>query len=220
MSSVPIHNLIILLMIALAANLDNFGIGTAYGIAKRRISNGSNFVIALLAIGLTYAAMAFGKILVLIMPSRVANLVGALVIVLVGIWIYWEAPLSRLLQRYYNRLLHRWRSFAESLSGQSSPGITPLPQSSPPVKLQRVNLRETLVLGVSLTLNAMAGGLGASLSGHNPITTSLAVGVFSYITIDLGQALAGTYLSKRLGALAPKAAGLMLVAIGIYELLD
>jgi putative sporulation protein YtaF len=218
--SAPIHKLTILLMIALAANLDNFGIGTAYGIAKRQISRGSNFIIALLAIGLTYAVMTFGRVLVLIMPSWVANLIGALVIVLVGIWIYWEAPLTRLLQRYYNRLLRRWRSPTEHSAKKLSPGIPPALQSPPFEQLQRVNLRETFVLGVSLALNAMAGGLGASLSGHNPVTTSLAVGVFSYITIDLGQAISGTYLSKRLGVLAPKAAGLLLVVIGIYELFD
>ncbi len=112
---------------------------------------------------------------------------------------------------------HRERKSAPSAHSQSVRSQSARLQSAVP---QAVGVRETLVLGLSLALNAMAGGLGASLSGHNPVITSLAVGIFSYITIATGQAIAGTYLSKRLGALAPKVSGLLLVAIGIYELFD
>lgn len=220
--SVPIHKLMILLAIALAANLDNVGIGTAYGIAKRRISGYSNLVIALMAIGLTYGAMVFGRVLVTVMPAWVANGVGASMIALVGVWIYYEAPIGWLLCRFYSWLryhyhLRIWFTAAgtDPVAMQHQRQATAL--SARP---QPVGVKETVVLGLSLALNAMAGGLGASLSGHNPVMTSLAVGVFSYLTIALGQAIAGTYLSKQLGALAPKVSGLLLIAIGIYELFD
>lgn len=222
--AVPLHKLIILFMIALAANLDNLGIGTAYGLANRRISQGSNLIIALLAISLTYVSMAFGRVLVLLLPGWVANLVGALLIVLVGCWLYWEVSLMRLRHQFYSRLFRHWRSLVQRPTVKTAPASTmtrqPVQSHTLPISRQRVDLKETFVLGVSLALNAMAGGLGASLSGHNPFITSVAVGVFSYITLEIGQAIAGSYLSKRLGSLAPKAAGLVLIAIGIYELFD
>ncbi|GEM_PF-367331 len=224
--SVPIYKLMILLAIALAANLDNLGIGTAYGITQRRIANGSNLLIALMAVGLTYAAMAFGRVLVMILPAWVANWVGAIVIALVGVWIYWEAPFRRLGRRFYVWLRERLHQKPRSRTLPASPPPTASTaqrrsrQGSPPASLQPIGCKETLILGLSLALNAMAGGLGASLSGHNPVITSIAVGVFSYLTIAIGQAIAGTYLSKHLGALAPKLAGLLLIAIGIYEIFD
>ena len=222
--AVPLHKLIILFVIALAANLDNLGIGTAYGLANRRISRGSNLIIALLAIGLTYVSMAFGSVLVLLLPGWVANLVGALLIILVGLWLYWEVPLMRLRSQFYSRLRQCWRSLSPKTTAKTAPVSTRTRQQvqnhTLPIGRQRVDLKETFVLGVSLALNAMAGGLGASLSGHNPFITSVAVGLLSYLTLEIGQAIAGSSLSKRLGPLAPKVAGLVLIAIGIYELFD
>ena len=81
-----------------------------------------------------------------------------------------------------------------------------------------VQLRETLLLGISLSLNAIAGGVGASLSGYDATLTATSIGIFSYITIALGQNLSRKYFSKLLGTLSQQVAGLMLVAIGIYEL--
>jgi putative Mn2+ efflux pump MntP len=71
---------------------------------------------------------------------------------------------------------------------------------------------------LSLSLNAVAGGFGASLSGYKPLFTSGAIGVFSYLTIAAGQQLAGTYFSKWLGGLAHRVAGLVLIGVGMYEL--
>lgn len=57
----------------------------------------------------------------------------------------------------------------------------------------------------------------ASLSKYNRVITSVAIGVFSYLTIDIGQRVSRTYLSKTLGILSQKAAGLLLILIGVYE---
>lgn len=57
------HSFALLLLLALAANLDNFGVGTAYGLARRIISPLFNLIIALMAVGLTYASMVVGAAL-------------------------------------------------------------------------------------------------------------------------------------------------------------
>ncbi len=206
------------------------GIGTAYGLAQRRISAGSNLAIAGIALGLTYAAMEFGKALEVLLPVQIANSIGAGILVLVGGWIYWEDGIKRvfikLWQKLWQRQWYRSRLRQQQLL-QADDQICHqtddhLQRSSPPGGkiAQRIGVQETCVLGLSLALNAMAGGLGAGLSGHNPLYTSFAVAVFSYLTVDMGQAIAGTYLSKYLGDTAPKMAGVLLVGIGLYELFN
>lgn len=74
-------------------------------------------------------------------------------------------------------------------------------------RISRVSFQETLVLSISLALNPIAGGLGASLSGYNPLLLSLATGIFSYGTIEAEQRLAGSYLSKRFGYPRPTDCG-------------
>lgn len=219
-----IHKAAMLVALAVAANLDNLGVGIAYGIGRDRISNFSNFLIALLSGGLTFIAMMFGQWLQHILPTQVANDLGAVVIIGVGIWIYWESAanqvwslitrtLVRLLKFIFPRLAQRERQTERSSSDNERAERIRNTSS-----LRFIDLKETLILGVSLALNAMAGGFGASLSNHNTVLTSLAIGVFSYLTIDLGQRLAKSYLSKSLGSLSQKVAGLLLILIGVYEL--
>lgn len=219
-----IHKAAMLVALAVAANLDNLGVGIAYGIGRDRISNFSNFLIALLSGGLTFIAMMFGHWLQHILPGQVANDLGAVVIIGVGIWIYWESAanqvwslitrtLVRLLKFIFPRLAQRERQTERSRSDNERAERIRNTSS-----LRFIDLKETLILGVSLALNAMAGGFGASLSNHHAVLTSLAIGVFSYLTIDLGQRLAKSYLSKSLGSLSQKVAGLLLILIGVYEL--
>jgi len=212
------HSFALLLLLALAANLDNFGVGTAYGLARRIISPLFNLIIALMAVGLTYASMVVGAALSNLIPTSTANNLGAAIIVAIGGWLIWEVPIQRFWQQARRWVLYQalrrgspTRSMpVQALSSQNS--ATDLECS-----IRRISLGETLILGISLALNAMAGGVGASLSGYDPLLLSLATGIFSYGTIEAGQRLSGSYLSKRFGNLAQPTSGIVLVGIGIYE---
>jgi putative sporulation protein YtaF len=218
-----IHKTMMLVALAIAANLDNLGVGIAYGIGRDRISNFSNLLIALLSASLTFIAMMFGQWLQHILAPQVANSLGAVVIIGVGIWVYWESAanqvwslITRTLVKFLKFLFPRLAQKPQKIERSSD--NEPRTRTRNTQSLRLINLPETLILGVSLALNAMAGGFGASLSNHSAVITSLAIGVFSYITIDLGQRLAKSYLSSSLGSLSQKVAGLLLILIGVYEL--
>ena len=225
-----IHKLWILLLFAIAANLDNLGVGIAYGLRREactlpncgRILPQSNLAIAVLSICLTFLSMKFGQSIEPILPARIASILGAGTIVIVGVWVFFEREIQQILSRFRHWLD---RHFQTKISKK----ILVNPISSKPKRniLSRflaieqpggISAGETIVLGFSLSLNAMAGGFGAGLAGHNPISTSIAVGTFSYLTIAVGQNVASTYAGKWLGSISQKIAGLLLMAIGIYEL--
>ncbi|MGA7934836.1 MAG: manganese efflux pump, partial [Kovacikia sp.] len=202
----------------------------AYGIARRKIPVRANILIALIAMGLTYAAMIGGNLIQTVLPAKVANSLGASLLVVVGMSIYWESQVRLIWTRIRKRFqlprrsndLARTANFVrgniQSEENRSSHAASKQEREFSRIfSNQRLGLRETLFLGISLSLNAIAGGLGASLSGYQPWMTAVAVGIFSYLTIYLGQRLAGTYVSKYLGTLTQKASGLLLVGIGIYE---
>lgn len=211
-----IHKLSLLLLFAIAANVDNFGVGIAYGLRRDRISVRSNLAIAIISVALTFAAMKFGEWIEPILSVQVANSLGASAIIGVGIWVFFETALARLWLSIRNRF--RRQSHHKSVSRNTNPPnlLSRLLSHQTP---QHISVKETLILGVSLSLNAMAGGFGASLSGHNPLFTSISVGIFSYLTLDIGQRLSGTYAGKWLGIRSTQIAGILLIAIGIYELL-
>ena len=107
-----VHKLLMLGVLAVAANLDNLGIGIAYGLKRTHITPPANLLIALSAAELTFLAMAFGHWVSQVLSAQVANALGAVLILSVGLWVYFEAvlqPLRLLCGRWfwqcYRRLL-------------------------------------------------------------------------------------------------------------------
>ncbi len=224
-----------LIALAIAANLDNLGVGIAYGLKRTHISPVANALIALLSAGLTLMSMVFGQWMSQVLSIEAANILGAVVIITVGIWIYFEPILQRIgmaiqiwvWHRCLNALLNLCPNWAEAqqylrqVAGphQEASSRHRLASSLTDYsQFRKIGLQETLILGISLALNAMAGGFGASLSGYNAVTTALAIGIASYITIAIGQRVSKSYFSKSLGRLAQKIAGLLLILIGVYEI--
>ena len=229
-NSIFLHKVIALLALSIAANLDNLGVGIAYGMRKSRISATSNFLIAVISASLTYIAMVFGKFLERLLPTWMINDLGAIIIIGVGIWIYFESEIKLVwilvrhwVWHYFSFQFARLPSEVtqRNLKKPSSRILSLIPIFPGYLSGNRrefLALKETSLLGFSLSLNAIAGGFGASLSGYNPLLTSAGIGVFSYFTIAAGQKLSGTYFSKWLGGLAHKVAGLVLLLVGVYEL--
>jgi putative Mn2+ efflux pump MntP len=222
------HKLFFLIALAIAANLDNLGVGIAYGLRRRYISAPSNVLIALLAVALTFISMMFGSWVAQKISVQAANSLGAVILMGIGIWVFFETAIEatwtpiyrwfwqRLLQmltRLFPLLIQIWvnrkHRQVDLLRRQGSIELRHQPRF--------IGLKETLILGISLSLNAMAEGFGASLSGYHPLFVSFAIGGVSYITIDTGQKVAKTYTSRWVGPFAQKLAGLLLILIGVYE---
>ena len=80
---------------------------------------------------------------------------------------------------------------------------------------KNISLKETLVLSLVLTINNVALGIGASITGMPELITSLTTFVCSYVFIGTGQKF------KRLnfkGKYADIISGIILIILGLYEL--
>ncbi|PZV15095.1 MAG: hypothetical protein DCF20_11810 [Pseudanabaena sp.] len=221
-----------LLLLAIAANLDNLGVGISYGLQKRYIPVFSNLIIALISTVLTFLAMICGQWLERVLPIWAANGIGASIIIGVGLWVCWESldrPSYKLIWQFFRsqisqvkfkKIFHRHPQnvpiHQRQMFGNNNSSVN---ANSSVCHVAPIQLSETILLGISLSLNAIAGGLGASLSGYNPVATSLAIGLFSYITVALGQKLPKKIFRKSLGKLSQQISGLLLILIGIYEII-
>ncbi|MDG2653898.1 hypothetical protein P7M03_26425, partial [Vibrio parahaemolyticus] len=76
-----------ILLIGIASNLDNAGVGIAYGIRKIRISWFNNFIIAFFGFLFTLLAGFFGNWIALFISEFTANLIGAIVLAIIGVFI-------------------------------------------------------------------------------------------------------------------------------------
>jgi putative Mn2+ efflux pump MntP len=84
--------LVHLLLIGLAANLDNLGVGAAYGVRRIRIPILSNLVIAGIAFAFTLISVWAGDYTSQFLSRTTANWIGAVLLMGVGLYTLFQEP--------------------------------------------------------------------------------------------------------------------------------
>ncbi|MDR3541797.1 MAG: hypothetical protein P4L69_12640 [Desulfosporosinus sp.] len=83
-----------------------------------------------------------------------------------------------------------------------------------------ISTKEAMVLGLTLSFNCIATGVGAGLTGIDPISSGIAVFIFSMVSISEGYMIGWKTASDRFEHLSRVISGAVLILIGIYELLN
>nr|WP_254636027.1 manganese efflux pump [Lysinibacillus fusiformis] len=184
---------ITIILIGIAANLDNLGIGLAYGVKQVKIPILSNAVIAGMSMIVTYVAVTAGSTVVEYISPHTANLLGSLLLCVIGIWTLMSNNFSN------QRIAGNPELFDED-------------------KNLVISTREAMALGFVLSANCLAGGIAIGANGISAIWTVISIGVFSFVTVGVGSQC-GALLSKTfIGRHSTAISGWLLLLIGILEI--
>jgi putative sporulation protein YtaF len=215
----PTVHLLTILLLAISCNLDNVGVGLAYGARGIGIPLASNLLIALVTAAGTGLCIVFGQQIFQVLPAQISIILGAALLIAMGVWVIrqefgaWgrpvrEAPPSvpapEMAQKSWLRRL---------ILILENPGLADRDASG------HIDLKESLLLSIALMLNNIPNGLGAGLLGLSTLLTTVMVGVLSVVTFGLGLALGRTMGVMWLGRHAGTISGLMLIVIGLAEIL-
>ncbi|WP_421102541.1 manganese efflux pump MntP family protein [Sporosarcina psychrophila] len=187
-----------ILLIGIAANIDNLAISVSYGLKLKIIPFLYNFIISLISIVFAFFSISAGSFLSNYFSQSMANFTGGFLITILGIWFI--APLPFFIK---NKSIQ---------TEDNSPVFLGLEQ---PMK---ITLKESTFLGFLLSLNCLTIGFGAGITGFSPLFTSISIGLFSLISISLGIKIGNTIGNTLFGKYSSKIAGLLLIIIGIYEM--
>ena len=211
-----------LLAFALASNLDNLGVGVAYGMRHTRMPVAANLVVAGVSTGATYLAISAGHSLAQAISLQFAHLLGVLAMAGLGAWICLKALADGLaqpgdgLQEVYQL---RVRPLGLVISILKEPLQADLDRSG------SIDLGEAALLGVALAVNCLAGGFAVGLvrlpgaaAGTGLVrlpggATALAVGVLSFLSFWGGWHLGRTAASRLIAPRAGVAAGLLMILL-------
>ena len=192
-------------LIGIASNLDNAGVGIAYGIRKIRISWFNNFIIAFLGF-IYFISWIFGNWIALFISEFTANLIGAIVLGIIGVFILCQPFLGQ-------------RNTVGSKDGNVLIGILRDPEKADFDGSKTISFSEAIVLGIALSINNIAGGFDAGVTYLNLWLTATISGVFSFICISSFAYVGKRFLAEYLGKWATVIAGVLLILIGIDQLL-
>lgn len=203
------------LLLGLAANLDNFGVGVSYGVQKIRIPFLSNFLIALLSGIVTFISVLAGHLLS--QYIMVANMLGALMIVAIGFWVAVHKSTS---DNNLPAAVPAMKTYSVAIKPLSCIiQITKNPSFADLDANGFISSKEAMALGLTLSFNCIATGVGAGLTGLDPLPLSISVFLFSIVTISSGYWTGWKTASNRLERWSQAFAGVLLILIGIYELI-
>ncbi|HJV46843.1 MAG TPA: sporulation membrane protein YtaF [Bacillota bacterium] len=195
-----------ILILGIASNLDNLGIGISFGIRSTKIPFFSNLIIAFISMVGTYLSMVLGSLLSQYVPHDVANFLGGFLIISIGIW------------TIASSLTKKNKEVLKNLDTPSVSEVLKDPSKADLDGNHYISMKESLWLGLALALNSIGTGIGAGASELSTFWTTAAVGVFSLLTIGIGVG-AGLRISKSwICRYSDFLAGILLIGIGLYEI--
>ncbi|MED1203625.1 sporulation membrane protein YtaF [Heyndrickxia acidicola] len=199
-----LENVLLMIAIGVASNLDNAGVGVAYGIKKIKVPFVANSIIAF--IGFLFALLGglFGNWVSIWLSPFVCNIIGMIVLVTIGVWVLSQPYIEK-------RVKHRPSNRNLLLQILQNPEDADLDGS------KSVGLLESLLLGVALSINNLAGGFDTGITHLNIWITSLISGVFSYVCVGVCAYLGSRVSGERLGRQASFIAGIILILVGLHQ---
>lgn len=212
-----------ILILAVSLSLDAFGVGLAYGIRKIRVPTLQKMIICFFSI--TYAAVALiiGKWMFEILSQEVAKYIGVGILTFMGGWIIIHSLFKKDGKEIGNEDTELYEKTLIKIVIKSL-GITVSviknPESGDIDKSGVIDIPESLLLGLALSVDAIGVGIGSALTGFHSMIIPFAVGVFQlmflYAGLYIGRLFGETNkISQKVLSTAP---GLFLICLALIRL--
>ncbi|MBX6395131.1 MAG: manganese efflux pump [Alicyclobacillaceae bacterium] len=185
-----------LLLIGIGTNLDNMGIGLAYGLRGTKIRHVHNALINLIGVFFALAGTFFGAALGLRVDVRTAHVASSAILCTLGI---------------LTMLQGVWRTRNRDMGDTRAYPVT---------GARTTTWREAWMLGFALSITNAVAGTGAGLSGSDIGPTVASIGIWGYLVIWIGNILATKKGAALFGNYRGVAAGLLLILIGLRQSLS
>lgn len=193
------------LLFGVSASLDAFLVGITYGIRKIHISFLQNLAVSLITLAGTVLSIGLGMQIVPFFPQNAAACAGSGILIAMGLYYIIKFMTVRI-----KKCLDAKRMSESELSQTSLEK-----EKTAPV----LSVRETVLLGLALSVNNMGIGVGASIAGLTLAPAAVMTLLFSVIFLLLGNSLGKTRLLRMADKIADPLSGLLLIGLGVCELL-
>jgi putative sporulation protein YtaF len=192
-------------MFGISSCLDAFILGMCQGIRGIHIKISANIAISLLTVLGTSLSVIFGGRLLTFIPAHAAGWFGGLTLIAYGIFYIMKFMIKAIKKCINHKVFTQKISYEQceackTCCAHSTPGFV-------------------LIYGISLSMNNIGIGLGAGIAGLKLVPAALSTLFFSVIFLYTGNNFGRSRLSFFLGEAAEPLSGLLLLALGVWEII-
>lgn len=197
-------HLLSIALISISSNTDSFAVAIAYGIKKIRITIGANLLIAIVSSLGTFLSMSIGEIINGYLPHEIASRLGSGVLIAIGLYGLWQTIYHERKQRKLARCDR------QNLNIDLPPRIGNRSAGS-------IDIKQSIPLAFSLTINNIGGGIGAGMSGLNTALTTGITFIVAILAIFSGAILGEKFARRMTESWAGFLSSGLIILIGLYE---
>ncbi|MGE5415822.1 MAG: sporulation membrane protein YtaF [Acidobacteriota bacterium] len=206
-----------IILFAAALSADGFGVGVSYGTKKISIPWGPLMVMCCCSMLAVAVAMVIGAQVSQYFSPVTGRTIGALVLVVIGLWFLIKALLDLKTGNDYancdNSLLAVFRIKFLGIIVQilREPAKADIDESG------EIGLTEAFLLGTALALDGLGAGIGASMAEFNLWVTVMMVGICEIVMVKAGMIIGVRLQESMLKNYAPVLSGTVLLLLGILH---
>jgi len=203
-----------MLILAFSLSIDAIGIGLSYGIRGIKISLAACGVISIISFFVVFSSMAFGKFLCNFITDDIGEIVGTIILLIIGTWIIFQSTKKQ------NKSIKKEKTFNFIIKPL---GITikiiRTPESCDLNKSSIIEPFEAVYLGAALSFDSIGVGITSSALGFDKFIFSLMVCIFQILLLNLGT-IFGKKINKLkyLNKISNILSGGILIGIAITKL--
>lgn len=180
------------LLLAIPISLDCFGIGITYGIKNTYITPIAKAIIFTIFFIVTSVAVSIGALIIKIFSLEFANAMGVILLVLMGIWIIYQAFCPKKNEKELNKKKDFskpkiYKFFIKKLGLTIK--IIKNPTNSDLDHSNHIDAKEAIYLGSAISIDAFCAGVGCSAIGITSLLFPLFIAIFHIVFLSLGSKL-------------------------------
>ncbi len=173
------------ILLAVSLSMDALGIGISYGLRKVRVATLPKVIISLISLIFTALAIGIGNVIALILPDQLAKLIGSAMLVVLGVIIIVQALSGSDSNESKKKPTPKTWSWTIKSLGVSI-RITRAPVDNDIDKAPAINVKESLYLGVALSIDSFGAGISSAVAGVNSFLVPVLVGLCQFVFLSLG----------------------------------
>lgn len=180
------------IILAISSSIDSLGIGITYGIKNTKISSKAKIILLVISFLVTLIALYFGNIIKNIFNENITKFLGSSILVIMGIFILFQSLKKENVKNnkkdiiYLENETEKIYSFFIRFLGITIK-IIKNPINSDLDNSKIIDSKESLFLGLTLSLDSFCIGIGGSIIGIDYKIFPFLIAIFQLSFLSIGN---------------------------------